>query len=210
MRKQYPAPVDTMGCEKAPSSFEPRVRRFQTLISLMLSSQTKDTTNAFVMARLRQEIPGGCCLQSLRQISVENLDSLIHPVGFHSRKARYIKETCECLVTKFGGDIPKTIDDMVSLPGVGPKMAYLLQSAAWGKTDGIGVDVHVHRLTNMWGWVDSKSPEETREALQRWLPREYWREINPLLVGFGQTICPSRGRKCNLCTLTEFCPSAQA
>lgn len=209
MRKKYPAPVDTVGCEKVPKNLDPKIRRFQALISLMLSSQTKDTTNALVMSRLRNDLPGGCCLQSLREITVDKLDELIYPVGFHSRKAVYIKNTCERLATDFDGDVPKAIDEMMELPGVGPKMAYLLQSAAWGKNDGIGVDVHVHRLTNMWGWVHTKTPEETREALQRWLPREYWKGINPLLVGFGQTICPSRGKKCKLCTLTEFCPAAQ-
>ena len=89
----------------------------------------------------------------------------------------------------------------MSLPGVGPKMAYLCMSGAWGKTQGIGVDVHVHRITNLWGWHKTKGPEETRIALQAWLPRELWHEINWLLVGFGQTICPSSARKCGECTL---------
>ena len=98
----------------------------------------------------------------------------------------------------------------MSLPGVGPKMAYLCLSAAWGRTEGIGVDVHVHRITNLWGWHKTKVPEETRMALQAWLPKERWHEINHLLVGFGQTICLPVGRKCGDCTLSErgLCPSA--
>lgn len=80
-------------------------------------------------------------------------------------------------------------------------MAYLCMSAAWNRTEGIGVDVHVHRITNLWGWNKTKNPEETRLSLQSWLPRDKWREINYLLVGFGQTICLPVGRKCGECDL---------
>ncbi len=98
----------------------------------------------------------------------------------------------------------------MSLPGVGPKMAYLCMSAAWGRDEGIGVDVHVHRITNLWGWHKTKTPEETRVALEAWLPKEKWHDINHLLVGFGQTWCPPVGRKCGECKLAEMglCPSA--
>ena len=89
----------------------------------------------------------------------------------------------------------------MSLPGVGPKMAYLCLSAAWDRTEGIGVDVHVHRITNLWGWHKTKGPEETRAALQSWLPRDRWREINWLLVGFGQAVCLPVGRRCGDCEL---------
>lgn len=89
-------------------------------------------------------------------------------------------------------------------------MAYLCMSAAWGKDEGIGVDVHVHRITNLWGWHKTKQPEETRTALQAWLPRDKWHDINNLLVGFGQTICLPVGRKCGDCKLADrgLCPSA--
>ncbi len=89
-------------------------------------------------------------------------------------------------------------------------MAYLCLSAAWGRTEGIGVDVHVHRITNLWGWHKTKTPEETRASLEAWLPRDRWHEINHLLVGFGQTVCLPVGRKCGECTLSEkaLCPSA--
>jgi endonuclease-3 len=99
---------------------------------------------------------------------------------------------------------------MMSLPGVGPKMSYLLMSCAWGRHEGIGVDVHVHRITNLWGWHKTKNPEETRAALQSWLPKDKWHEINWLLVGFGQAICLPVGRKCGSCTvgLQGLCPSA--
>ncbi len=99
------------------------------------------------------------------------------------------------------GDIPDTIEGLTSLPGVGPKMAYLCLSAAWNRTEGIGVDVHVHRITNLWGWNTTKNPEETRAALQSWLPQDRWREINSLLVGLGQAVCLPQGRRCGDCKL---------
>lgn len=203
------AAVDTMGCERlADKNASPLDQRFHTLIALMLSSQTKDTTNAAAMQRLRTELPAhkagapiGLNLENILAVEPEVLNQLIWAVGFHNNKTRYIKQTAEILRDQWGGDIPDTIEGLVSLPGVGPKMAHLCLSAAWGRTEGIGVDVHVHRITNMWGWHKTKNPEETRMALQSWLPKEKWHEINWLLVGLGQTICAPVGRKCGDCQL---------
>ena len=115
-------------------------------------------------------------------------------MGFHNLKTKYIKQTAEILRDKWNSDIPDTIEGLVSLPGVGPKMGYLTLSAAWGRHEGIGVDVHVHRITNLWGWHKTQNPEQTRAALESWLPKDKWHDINNLLVGFGQTdrgLCPS-------------------
>ena len=177
----------------------------------MLSSQTKDTTNALTMDRLRNELPPpGLTLENILTVEPSRLNELIYACGFHNNKTRYIKAAAEILRDKYGGDIPDTVEGLTSLPGVGPKMAYLCMSSAWGKTLGIGVDVHVHRITNLWGWHKTKTPEETRAALEAWLPQEKWHEINHLLVGFGQTICLPVGRDCGTCTLSAkgLCPSA--
>ncbi len=177
----------------------------------MLSSQTKDTVTAVAMRRLQTELPHpGLTLETIIDVSPEKLNELIWAVGFHNNKTRYIKATALILRDVWASDIPDTIEGMTSLPGVGPKMAYLCMSAAWGRTEGIGVDVHVHRITNLWGWHKTKTPEETRMALQAWLPKDKWHEINHLLVGFGQTICLPVGRKCGECSLSEMglCPSA--
>ena len=213
------AAVDTMGCERlAEKDASPKVRRYQTLTALMLSSQTKDTTNAQAMKRLYTELPphkdgapGGLNLENILAVDPGMLNELIWAVGFHNNKTKYIKAAAEILRDDWGGDIPDTIEGLVSLPGVGPKMAHLCLSAAWGRTEGIGVDVHVHRITNLWGWHKTKTPEETRLALQSWLPQELWHEINWLLVGFGQTVCPSVGRKCGECDLglKGLCKSAE-
>ncbi|KAF4831978.1 Endonuclease III-like protein [Colletotrichum tropicale] len=219
------AAVDTMGCERLfhPDASE-RDRRFHILIALMLSSQTKDTVNAVAMKRLMTELPphkegaeGGLCLENILAVEPDKLNELIWAVGFHNNKTksvimsdasqsnidgiRYIKAAAEILRDKFDGDVPDTIEGLTSLPGVGPKMGYLCLSAAWDKTEGIGVDVHVHRITNLWGWHKTTQPEGTRMALQSWLPKDKWREINWLLVGLGQTVCLPVGRKCGDCQL---------
>lgn len=229
MRQRNPtAPVDTMGCEDlywrgAP----PKEKRYHTLTALMLSSQTKDTVTAVAMQRLHRELvpssqnstaatshpdaPFGTVddpdYQSV--LTVENvincdaahLDHLIGKVGFHNNKTKYIKQTATILQEQYDSDIPDTIEGLVALPGVGPKMGYLCLSAAWGIDQGIGVDVHVHRITNMWGWHKTKTPEETRLALQAWLPQDRWHEINKMLVGLGQTVCLPVGRRCGNCDL---------
>lgn len=179
----------------------------------MLSSQTKDTTTALAMRRLQTELPPpGLTLENILSVPPETLNALIYAVGFHNNKTKYIKATALILKEKFNSDIPDTIEGLISLPGVGPKMAYLCSSAAWGKTEGIGVDVHVHRITNLWGWHKTTQPEQTRAALEAWLPRERWHEINHLLVGFGQTICLPVGRRCGECTLSTrgLCAGALA
>ncbi|KAL8778810.1 MAG: hypothetical protein Q9213_007231 [Squamulea squamosa] len=213
MRRKVLAPVDTMGCESlAEDTRSPREQRFQTLIALMLSSQTKDTATALAMRRLQTSLPPphGFTLEGILAIPPETLNTLIHPVGFHNNKTRYIKATALLLQSHFNSDIPTTIEGLTSLPGVGPKMAYLCMSAAWGRDEGIGVDVHVHRITNLWGWCKTRQPEETRRELEAWLPRGKWHEINHLLVGFGQTICLPVGRKCGECLLSTrgLCPGA--
>ncbi|KAK8049419.1 DNA glycosylase [Apiospora phragmitis] len=208
------AAVDTMGCERlALPTASPRDQRLHTLVALMLSSQTKDTTNAVAMRRLQTELPShapdkspeeappGLNLENLLAADPAKLNELIWAVGFHNNKTKYIKQTTEILRDRWHGDIPDTIEGLTSLPGVGPKMAHLCLSSAWGRTEGIGVDVHVHRITNLWGWQKSKTPEETRLALQAWLPRDRWREINWLLVGFGQKVCLPVGRRCGECEL---------
>jgi endonuclease-3 len=210
MRARVLAPVDTMGCETlADRTRSPLDRRLQTLIALMLSSQTKDTVTAAAMKNLQQNIPGGFNLQGLLDVEPEHLNEMIGKVGFHNNKTKYIKKVAPILRDDFGGDIPDTIEGLTSLPGVGPKMGYLTLSAAWGRHEGIGVDVHVHRITNLWGWHKTKNPEETRAELESWLPKEKWHDINHLLVGFGQTICLPVGRKCGECELSGegLCPS---
>ncbi|KAL0279385.1 UNVERIFIED_CONTAM: hypothetical protein PYX00_000960 [Menopon gallinae] len=208
MRKAGDAPVDTMGCDQCmEKDCPPAVMRFQALISLMLSSQTKDQVTFAAMQRLKSYEKGGLTVESVLEMSDETLGELIYPVGFWKKKVKYIKDTCKILREKYNDDIPDTVELLCTLPGVGPKMAHLCMKTAWGVVSGIGVDTHVHRIANRIGWVKkTKTPEETRSALESWLPKELWPEVNHLLVGFGQQICQPVKPLCDSCLNKPFCP----
>ncbi|KAF9320294.1 DNA N-glycosylase and apurinic/apyrimidinic (AP) lyase [Podila horticola] len=212
-RLENPAPVDTMGCERLAEvgdHIPPEVSRFQTLMSLVLSSQTKDTVTSVAVRRLQRELKGGLTIQGVLDVPNEELNTIIGAVGFHNKKTIYMKQVAEICRTQYHGDIPDTAEGLMALPGVGPKMAYLTLQCAWNKNLGIGVDTHVHRIANRLGWIKTEKdgPEATREALQSWLPKAHWREINYVLVGFGQVLCLPRGPLCGECPVRDRCPSA--
>ncbi|XP_052462308.1 endonuclease III-like protein 1 isoform X1 [Carassius gibelio] len=208
MRSKRDAPVDQMGAEKCyDTEAPPEVRRYQVLISLMLSSQTKDHVTAGAMQRLREH---GLSVDAVLTLDDETLGKLIYPVGFWRTKVKYIKQATALIQQEFGGDIPDTVEGLMRLPGVGPKMAHLAMDIAWNQVSGIGVDTHVHRISNRLGWTkkETKTPEETRRALEEWLPRDLWSEINWLLVGFGQQVCLPVAPLCSVCLNQHTCPSA--
>ena len=123
------------------------------------------------------------------------------------RKVEYLKKTSQILIDEYDGDIPDTVEGLVALPGVGPKMAHLAMNIAWEKPTGIGVDTHVHRISARLGWTEgAKTPEDTRKSLESWLPEEKWIEINWLLVGFGQQTCLPIKPKCEECLNRRLCP----
>ncbi|KAL5543241.1 hypothetical protein UlMin_010951 [Ulmus minor] len=213
MRSSEGAPVDTMGCEKAGSALPPKERRFAVLVSSLLSSQTKDHVNHGAIQRLLEN--DLLTADALDKADEATIKSLIYPVGFYTRKASNLKKVANICLTKYDGDIPSTLEELLLLPGIGPKMAHLVMNVGWDNVQGICVDTHVHRICNRLGWVSrpgtkqkTNTPEQTREALQMWLPKEEWVPINPLLVGFGQTICTPLRPRCGECTISEICPSA--
>ncbi|XP_010242747.1 PREDICTED: endonuclease III homolog 1, chloroplastic isoform X2 [Nelumbo nucifera] len=163
-------------------------RRFAILVSSLLSSQTKDEVTHGAIQRLLQN--GLLAADSIDNVDEAKIRSLIYPVGFYSRKACNLKKIANICLTKYGGDIPSSLEELLLLPGIGPKMAHLVMNVGWNNVQGICVDTHVHRICNRLGWVSrpgtrqkTQSPEETRQSLQLWLPREEWVAINPLLVG---------------------------
>ncbi|THG97510.1 hypothetical protein EW026_g4504 [Hermanssonia centrifuga] len=167
MRENIVAPVDTMGCDQAQlKETDPKSQRFSTLISLMLSSQTKDEVTDAAVSKLREAIGGSLTVNAILQSDESTISEAIAKVGFWRRKTQYIKQTAQRLHDEFDSDIPKTVDELCSLPGVGPKMAFLALQVAWNINVGIGVDVHVHRITNRLGWhkPPTKNPEETRKV----------------------------------------------
>ncbi|XP_026636705.1 endonuclease III-like protein 1 isoform X7 [Microtus ochrogaster] len=209
MRSKKDAPVDQLGAEHCyDASAPPKVQRYQVLLSLMLSSQTKDQVTAGAMQRLRAQ---GLTVENILQMDDDMLGRLIYPVGFWRNKVKFIKQTTAILQQRYEGDIPASVAELVALPGVGPKMAHLAMAVAWGTVSGIAVDTHVHRIANRLRWTKkvTKTPEATRTALEEWLPRGLWSEINGLLVGFGQQICLPVHPQCQACLNRALCPAAQ-
>ncbi|XP_053607836.1 endonuclease III-like protein 1 isoform X1 [Plodia interpunctella] len=208
MRANNDAPVDSMGCKSSiDETAAPEVYRYQSLISLMLSSQTKDQVTFAAMEKLRAR---GLTIDNVLKMSDEELGQLIYPVGFWKTKVKYIKKTTQTLKEQYNGDIPDSVEKLCKLTGVGPKMAHICMKVAWNKVTGIGVDTHVHRISNRIGWVKkpTATPEDTRKALESWLPVELWSEVNHLMVGFGQTICTPISPFCNECLNKDICPSS--
>ncbi len=184
LRQDRTAPLDSDGGEVLPERHRgEKVYRFQVLVALMLSSQTKDATVGEAMRALQKH---GLTAENIHATDTEVLNGLIRKVGFHNNKTKYLKKAAETLIQEYGGDIPPTADEMMKLSGVGPKMAYIIENIAFGTSSGIGVDTHMHRIFNDLNWVKSKTPEQTREQLEGWLPKGKWGEVNMLWVGFGQ------------------------
>lgn len=203
----FGAAVDTMGCEKcADDSSAPQVQRFQTLVSLMLSSQTKDEITYAACQRLLTGVEGGFNASGVAGTPLDKLEALIYPVGFYRNKAKFLQAAGKDCMEKYNGDIPPSVEELCKLKGVGPKMAFIAMSSAWGKTVGIGVDTHVHRICNRLQWVKTDNPKATQAHLQTWLPQEEWGPLNVLLVGMGQTICTPLSPKCGECAIQKLCP----
>mmetsp|Transcript_60518 Transcript_60518/g.69043 ORF Transcript_60518/g.69043 Transcript_60518/m.69043 type:complete len:460 (+) Transcript_60518:69-1448(+) len=203
---QTSTPVDTMGSHifATNDKYTPKELRFHTLVSLMMSSQTKDEINYAAMQRLLKH---GLTPEKMLDIDTKDLQDLIYPVGFYRRKADYIKGASKIIVEKYSGDTPDTFEGLTGLPGVGPKMSHLQLQSCHGIVEGISVDVHMHRIFNRLKWVNNtKDPEQTRKAMQEWLPKPEWATINALFVGFGQTVCTPINPKCGKCPVSKFCP----
>ena len=209
MRSDTVAAVDTMGCHKChDEEVSPETKRFQMLVALMLSSQTKDTTTFAVMQKLKA---AGLSTKRIIEMSVSELEQIIKPCNFYKRKTVFIKGAAQFCEDEHNGDIPSTVDGLCRIKGVGPKMAHLAMHTAWGVVTGIAVDTHVHRIAHRLGWVKNpcKEPTKTQTELESWLPHEYWRDINHLLVGLGQTICSPRNPQCKQCLNNKLCPTGK-
>ncbi len=174
---------------------------FQVLVSCLLSLRTKDETTAGASARLFRlaTTPRGILRLPLRTI-----ERVIYPVGFYRTKARTLQAISRDLLARFGGKVPATIEDLLTLKGVGRKTANLVVTLGHDR-DGICVDTHVHRITNRWGYVKTKTPEQTEQVLRAQLPRRYWKIFNDLLVTYGQNLCKPISPWCSRCRLASYC-----
>ena len=174
---------------------------FQQLVACIISIRTRDEVSLPVSIRLLERAPTP---DTIAKLSVKQIDALIHQSSFHEAKAAQIRAIARRTVDEFGGELPCDFDVLTSFRGVGPKCANLTMGVACG-AERISVDIHVHRVTNRWGYISSSSPEGTMRALEERLPREYWVEINRLLVPFGKHICTGRLPKCSTCPVLEYC-----
>lgn len=213
MRKSVPATFDTTVAELPAQRglSDANDYRFKTLVSVMLSPQTKDDKTFQALENLVQLVhPEPFVPSALAKCSVADIEKACRPVSFYTVKAKNILDASIRCRDNHNNDIPENIDDLFDFKGVGPKVGYLTFFIAWGILAGICVDTHVHRTVNRLGWVDtwhskSNGPEVTRRHLEAFLPREKWGEVNWLLVGFGQTICGAVSPKCNQCLLKDTC-----
>ena len=183
---------------------ENRKRAFRVLIGTLLSARTQDATTHAASMRLFGRAPTPEAMERLR---VREIERLIYPVSFYRTKARHVKETCRLLVQRFGGQVPGTMEELLTLPGVGRKTANLVLILAHGSRENICVDTHVHRISNRLGWVSTRTPEQTEQALYRAIPRRWWPDVNLYLVTWGQNVCRPIGPRCRACVLASRCPS---
>jgi endonuclease III len=174
---------------------------YQVLVSTLLSLRTKDETTTAASGRLftLARTP-----QDMLKLSATAIRKAIYPVGFYRRKADNLLAVSRLLLDKYGGRVPDDLDDLLALPGVGRKTANLVLTLGFGKP-GICVDTHVHRITNRFGYVRTKSPDETEMVLRQRLPSKWWIPINDILVAFGQGLCKPVSPWCSKCPVGRDC-----
>jgi endonuclease-3 len=172
------------------------------LVACILSLRTQDSTTAPAADRLFALADSPA---AMLRLSTRTIERVIYPVGFYRTKARVIRGLCRDLLARFDGRVPDDVDTLVTLKGVGRKTANLVVTVGHAKP-GICVDTHVHRISNRWGYVATRTPEETEKALRAKLPRRYWIGYNDLLVSFGQNVCAPVSPRCSTCPLASLCP----
>ena len=176
---------------------------FQVLIATMLSAQTRDAVTAAASSRLFRVARTP---RTMAKLPVAGIERLIYPVSFYRHKAVHVRETCEQIMSRFQGRVPSTMEDLLTLPGVGRKTANLVLILAHSSADNICVDTHVHRIANRLGWVATRTPEETEHALYAVARRRWWPLINLYLVTWGQNVCRPSYPLCGVCVLVDICP----
>jgi endonuclease III len=176
---------------------------FQVLIATMLSAQTRDPVTAAASARLFGVARTPAAVAAL---PVKRIEKLIYPVSFYRNKAVHVRDACRHILDRFGGCVPSTMNELLTLPGVGRKTANLVLILAHRSADNICVDTHVHRISNRLGWVRTRTPEETEHALYEVVPKRWWALVNLLLVTWGQNICRPVYPVCGSCAIADLCP----
>jgi endonuclease III len=179
---------------------------FDVLISTMLSAQTRDPVTAAASARLFRVARTP---RTMAKLTTKQIERLIYPVSFYRHKAKHVKETCRLLVERFGGRVPSTMEALLTLPGVGRKTANLVLILSFKSVKNICVDTHVHRISNRLGWVETKTPDETEQALYQATHRRWWPYINLYLVTWGQNVCRPVYPRCGECVIRAHCATGR-
>lgn len=174
---------------------------FKVLMSTIISLRTKDEVTIESSRRLYKILQKP---QDIYDLSIEDIEKAIYPAGFYRTKARNIISICKKLVEEFDSKVPKDIDTLLTLPGVGRKTANLVLSEGYGLA-AMCVDVHVHRISNRLGYISTKDPEESEWVLRERLPKKYWIQYNSLLVAFGQSTCRPVSPFCSKCPVAKWC-----
>ena len=176
---------------------------FRILIGTLLSARTQDATTHDATSRL---FHAARTPKTMAALTVRQIEALIYPVGFFRNKARFVKATCQALVDRFGGKVPPTLEELVTLPGVGRKTANLVMIVGFKSRQNICVDTHVHRISNRMGWVKTREPEDTERALYTSTDERWWPFINLYLVTWGQNVCRPLHPRCADCAVAADCP----
>ncbi len=174
---------------------------YKILISTLISLRTKDEVTLTASRRLFEKADTPVRMMKL---STEEIEELIYPCGFFRVKAGNILKISERILEEYGGEVPRTAEELLAFPGVGLKTANLVLSLGFA-IPAICVDTHVHRIANRFGWIETSKPDDSVGALEKVLPREHWIEINELLVLYGQQICTPRNPRCSECELSPDC-----
>src|SRR6266853_2652433 len=175
---------------------------FQVLIATLLSARTQDATTLAASTRLFRVARTP---RTMARLSVRQIERLIYPVSFYRHKAKHVKATCRMLVSRFGGRVPTTMEELLTLPGVGRKTANLVLILAFKSLENICVDTHVHRISNRLGWVRTNTPEETEQALYEATAARWWPYLNLYLVTWGQNVCRPVYPRCEACVIRPHC-----
>lgn len=174
---------------------------FKILIGTILSARTRDEVTTAVIKALFSRFKNP---EELSRANLSDIKKLIQKIGFYNVKASRLKEVSQLIIKKYNGEIPSNLNDLLTLPGVGRKTANCVLVYGFKKA-AIPVDIHVHRISNRIGIVNTKNPEETENVLQKSIDKKYWIRVNETFVTFGQNICLPIKPKCNVCQLTKMC-----
>lgn len=177
---------------------------FELLVAVILSAQcTDDRVN-----KVTPILFNVCSTpEEFSAIPIEDLENLIHPCGFYKNKAKNIKLTSEIIISKFDGKVPQTMEELMSLPGVGRKTANVVMLEAFNKPQGIAIDTHAKRLSNRIGLSSESDPEKIEKDLISIIPKEYFKDINHLFMWHGRNTCTARSPKCENCPIANYCKS---